>query len=632
MACLNLLVSASAEEWPYVEDIPKLETLPPDILDGRAPDIVRFLKVRGIGSFDLSPDGHDLIFSTSTTGEPQLWKVSAEGGWPTQMTFGSGFTFGRWTRDGKHILYASDTDGNEREGYTQITKDGTAERVILEISNAFRSFGDFSPDGERIAYASTERNGRDFDVLVTEIATGETEVAYKGHFGFYPGAWRPGHEQIIVRETRGEDGNNLYLLDLRYGQTQTLFKPETSSAYKSVNWTSDGGGFYLTTNQDREYLGLAYYDVKNAQLQFIETPDMDVDSVHLSHDDQYLAWVVNDGGYSKLFVKNLVTNVMLEAPDLPQGVYGLGFADQAPVLGIRVSGPQTPGDVFVWDLQSGRFTHAAQSTSAGIDFSAMKVPESVYFDARDGVRLHGLFYLPDDRVEKPPVMIFVHGGPTGQARPRFNAVAQYLLGRGIAVLDLNFRGSTGFGKTFARLDNKRLRTHSVRDVADAVNWLKQDGQVDGSRVGIMGGSYGGYLTNAAMGDYPDLFQVGVSFVGVSDWVRALETASPALKASDREEYGDIEDPDDRAFFASISPINNAHKIKAPIMVLHGANDPRDPVAESDHLVKAVRTAGGTAIYMRFPDEGHGIRKLRNRIHAYHRIASFLEERFEISDK
>jgi len=629
LAVSVLPVASGAEDWPYEQDIPKLEALPPDLLNGESPDIVRFLKVRGISGFELSPDGENLLFQTSVTGEPQLWSVSATGGWPIQLTFGSGITSFHWTPDGRHILYAGDTNGDEREGYTLLSADGRRERLLLGNSDAFRAFGDFAADGEAIVYASTERNGRDFDVWVTAVEDGKSRVAYEGHFGFFPGAVRPGHDHVILSETRGEDGNNLHLLDLKSGAVTELFKPEISSAYQSINWVSDGSGFYLSTNDGREFSGLAFYDMASRELKFIETPDVDIEHVQLSFDDRYLVWLTNDGGYSTLHARDLKTGQGLSIPDLPKGVFALDFASASPVLAIQVSGPQMPGDVFVWNLQSGGLVHAAKSTSAGIDMTSMAVPQSVYFDARDGERLHGLFYEPEGAVA-PPVMIFVHGGPTSQARPRFNAVAQYLLGRGVAVLDLNFRGSTGFGKRFARLDNKRLRTDSVRDVADAVAWLKQSGKVDGARVGLMGGSYGGYLTNAALGSYPDLFTLGVSFVGVSDWVRALETASPALKASDREEYGDIEDPDDRAFFASISPINNAHKIKAPIMVLHGANDPRDPVAESDHLVEAIRKSGGEAIYLRFPDEGHGIRKLANRVHAYHKIAAFLEEHFEIS--
>ena len=231
----------------------------------------------------------------------------------------------------------------------------------------------------------------------------------------------------------------------------------------------------------------------------------------------------------------------------------------------------------------------------------------------------------------PPVLLAVHGGPTAQARPDFDAVTQYLLTRGIAVFDLNYRGSTGFGKSYARLNDRRKRATEYLDMADAVRWLDEAGLVDASRAAVMGGSYGGYLTMAAVTRLPDVFDAGVAFVGVSNWVTALEGASPQLKASDRIEYGDVDDPDDRAFFESISPIAHVENVEDPVMVLHGANDPRDPVEESDQFVRGIREHGGTVEYLRFPDEGHGIRKLENRLIAYRRIADFLERHLGIAE-
>ncbi|MEM0930737.1 MAG: alpha/beta fold hydrolase, partial [Pseudomonadota bacterium] len=251
-------------------------------------------------------------------------------------------------------------------------------------------------------------------------------------------------------------------------------------------------------------------------------------------------------------------------------------------------------------------------------------PEDVRFAAQDGVMLQGLLYRPETGAGEIPVVINVHGGPTAQARPRFNPLAQYLMTRGIAVLDLNFRGSTGFGKTFTRLDDQMQRTNAVRDVADAVAWIDAQDGLDADRVAVMGGSYGGYLTNAAVGTYPDLFRAGISLVGVADWVRALEGASPLLKASDVIEYGDINDPDVVAFHRSISPINTVGNITAAMMFSHGANDPRDPVAESDSMVADLRARGVEVRYLRWPDEGHSVRKLNNRVHLYEEIARFLE--------
>jgi dipeptidyl aminopeptidase/acylaminoacyl peptidase len=326
--------------------------------------------------------------------------------------------------------------------------------------------------------------------------------------------------------------------------------------------------------------------------------------------------------------RDLETGGELAVPDQAPGIdFGLETARRAPVAAIAHSGPRLPGDVWTWDLAAGAARLSSLSDAAGLDLSRLVVPTHVDFPARDGETLRGLLYLPPASATggsgKPPVLLAVHGGPTGQARPDFDAVHQYLLARGIAVLDLNFRGSTGYGKRFARLDNGRLRPHAVLDMEDAVGWLAADGRVDASRAAVMGGSYGGYLTFAALADFPGLFDAGVSFVGVSNWVTALEGASPALKASDRLEYGDIDDPEDREFFRQLSPITRVDRVADPLMVVHGANDPRDPVSESDQFVRAVRERGGRVEYLRFPDEGHGNPKLDNRALAHRRNAAVL---------
>ena len=389
------------------------------------------------------------------------------------------------------------------------------------------------------------------------------------------------------------------------------------------------------TDQDRDRAGLAFYDVRSRKLTYRETPDeVEVESVELSHDGRWLAWTTNEGGYSRLFVRDLSSGELRPAPELPRGVYGIDWATGAPVAVISVRSPSLAGDLWTWDARTGALQRATQSAAAGLDLSRMIVPERVSFPARDGVTLHGLLYRPAGLAAgaRPPVLLGVHGGPTAQARPVFNAGHQYLLARGIAVLDLNYRGSTGYGKRYARLNDGRLRAGEYLDMEDAVVWLDKQGHADGARAAVMGGSYGGYLTMAALTRLPDRFRAGVAFVGVSNWVTALSGASPELKAGDRIEYGDIDSAEERTFFESISPITHVANVRAPAMVLHGANDPRDPVTESDQFVRAIRERGGEVEYLRFPDEGHGIRKLANRTTAYRRIAAFLERTLGVVPK
>ncbi len=616
---------------PRPEDIPKAEPVALGLAGDTRPDVLRYLYVRQAGAPDLSPDGDRLSFRADLTGQPQIWMVDVAGGWPHQITFGSeGITGHAWSPRGDWIFYAADRGGNEREGFYLITPQGTRERELLAPSGSYRAFGGFSPDGSKIAYSSTPEGSDSYDIHVVEVESGKDRLVLKGRLGLYVASWHPGGTSLLLAETRGEDAEDVHLLDLESGKLETLFKPEVAAYYGSFSWKPDGSGFYVVTDQDRDFKGLAFYDLERRELKWVATPEHDVEAADLDkHEGRYLVWATNEGGYSVLHARDLEDGREMTVPELPPGIYIPDFAKRAPILAINVIGPTVPGDIWTWDVRGKEARRATHSAMAGLNSESFVVPRHLDFPARDGVRLHGLLYMPKNAPAgaagaRPPVLLGVHGGPTSQARPDFDAVVQYLLTRGIAILDLNFRGSTGYGKTFTRLDNQRLRPNAVNDMADALDFLARDGRVDASRAAVMGGSYGGYMTFAALTAHPDRFLGGVSFVGVSNWVTALEGTSPGLKASDRIEYGNIDDPQDREFFRQLSPITHVARVKAPLMVIHGANDPRDPVTESDAFVEGIRQQGGTVEYLRFPDEGHGIRKLTNRVAAYRRVAAFLE--------
>ncbi len=630
--CLLLLSFSVKAQGPKAtpapEDIPQPVAGDIGLAGARCPDISRYMNVRSATDPTLAPDGARLAFRTGITGQPQVWVTEVRGGaWPQQITFGESATFADWSPSGDWIAYGTDRGGNEREGFYLLSPDGRRERQLLAPSESFRVWGGWSHDGRRVAYAATEPGSDDFDIYVIDLADGRPRRVYKGAGGIYVASWRPDGGALILTKTRGEDANDVLYLDLETGQAETLFQPEEAASYSSFAWTPDGGGFYMATNQDRDFAGLAFYDMLQRSLRWIETPDHDVEEVALSRDGRYLAWTENINGFSELRIRDLQTGRTAGVPGLPHGVINsLDWAARAPRLAIQLSSPQVPGDIWIFDAPRALLSRATHSSTAGLDPRTFIAPEAVSFPSHDGERVYGLLYMPPGASARklPPVVLSVHGGPTAQARPRFNAVHQYLLARGYAVFDLNFRGSTGFGKRFARLDNGRLRPNAVKDMGAAVDWLSRARPVDASRVAVMGGSYGGFMTLAALTTFPDKFRAGVNFVGVSNWITALEGASPQLKASDRIEYGNIDDPADREFFRELSPLTHVARIRSPLMVLHGANDPRDPVAEADQIVRAIREREGDVEYLRFPDEGHGIRKLSNRIIAYRRVARFLE--------
>ncbi len=688
LLCLFALAAGAAlaqkKETPAPEDVPTAVAGDLGLAGAACPDIARFLNARSASAPSLSPDGRQVAFRTSTTGTPQLWVTETRpGSAPRQITFGESVTFHEWSPAGDWIAYGVDRSGNEREGFYLVAPDGTREVQLLAPSEAFRAWGGFSRDGRLAAFAATEPGGNDFHVYTINLKAEELRPlrVYAGQGGTYVAAWRPDGAGLLLTKTRGEDANDVLYLDLAAGEARLLFQPKEAARYDSFAWTPDSRGFYMASDEARDFAGLAFYDMNARKLSWVETPARDVERVALSPDGRWLVWSENVEGFSELQARDLTAKrTTTLAPTVTRGdertpktqsvrgvVNSAEWAARANVLAFQLSAPGVPGDIWAFDasqasitrteaprgatpaaplrtdtgepvvpgrmlnagepLMFGGVVRVTESTLAGLDPDRFVAPDAVSFKGHDGETIHGLLYLPRGASEqtRAPVVLNVHGGPTSQARPSFGSVTQYLVARGYSVLDLNFRGSTGYGKRFARLDNGRLRPNAVKDMGAAVEWLAKSGRhVDASKVAVMGGSYGGYMTYAALALLPEKFAAGVSFVGVSNWVTALEGASPELKASDRTEYGNIDDPSDREFFKGLSPITHVAGVKAPLLVSHGANDPRDPVTESDQFVRAIRERGGQVEYLRWPDEGHSIRKLSNRVTAYRRVAGFLE--------
>lgn len=617
---------------------PELEHVSPEAerlsvgLAGEDPaNIGRYLLASGASAPSLSPDGTRLAWQSSVTGLPQVWLTELASGDTRQLTFGNGVTFFRWAPDGASLVYGADNDGNEQEAYYRLSADGETETLLLAASEGgFRNFGDISPDGSTIVFASTERNGLDFDIYTADLETGATTRVFEGTYGFTAHDLSPDGTKLVVSETVGEDSDNLYLLDLATGDMTTLSRPEPRANHTNggIAWVPDGSGFYLASNVNGEFASVLFYALGTDGFETVIDTPRDTDEVELcGAGATILAYTVNEDGFHRLAARDLATGEDLAPPALPEGVYTLSCAETG-TIAIGVNGWRTPGDVYLWDTGTGAVTQAIASQMAGLDPDRLVRPESVRMTAEDGVQLQGLLYLPDETSRTgdgpPPVIFFVHGGPTGQSAASFDPVVQYHVDRGLAVFEPNVRGSTGFGRTYVTLDDRRKRRDSVRDLIDMLDALEADGRVDTSRAAVVGGSYGGYMVNAVLALYPDAFDAGVSLYGIADWVTALQVASPALKAADRIEYGDISEPEWLEFYTENSPIRLAGRIRVPVLFSHGVMDPRIDIAETETMVRALRANGIDAPFIRIPDEGHGWRKLSNRLFYFRRQAAFLE--------
>ncbi len=584
-------------------------------------EFARYLKIRNAWGASWSPDTRRVSFLTEITGVPQVWEVSAEGpSWPEQLTFYEERVSGaEYSPTQSRLLFGMDAGGNER---TQLflLEDGEA-KDLTRAPEAIHYSGGFSPDGTRIAYTATRRNGTDFDVFVQEL-DGKPEMIWEVSGYHTVSDWSSDGSFLLVSRHRSNLDNDLYRLTLATGEATLLTPHEGEARFYGACVTPGGRSAYLATDRDGDFMRLARLDLSTLELTYLTPDEWDVESVDLSRDGRYLLASRNVEGYSDPMLFSGEGRRMPD-PDVPDGIVGgFEFSPDSRRLVFTLVGPTRNADVWVLDLPDGDARRITRSSTAGIPGSTFLRPGLVRYPTFDGREIPALFYEPAE--DDAPVVVNVHGGPESQSRPAFAPVTQYLLHRGYAVFFPNVRGSTGYGKAYTHLDDVGLRMDSVRDLAHAAFWLRERGH---KRVAVMGGSYGGFMVLAALTEYPELWSAGVDIVGIANLVTFLENTGSYRRALRESEYGSLER--DRGLLESISPIHKAENIEAPLMVIHGKNDPRVPVGEAEQIVERVRESGGIVEYLLYEDEGHGLAKLKNRLDAYPKIAAFLDEQLSI---
>ncbi len=584
-------------------------------------EFARYLKIRGAWGASWSPDGLRVSFLTEITGVPQVWEVSSEaGGWPEQLTFHEERVSGaEYSPTENKILFGMDAGGNERLQLFLLADGGVTD--LTRAPEAIHYSGGFSPDGSRVVYTATRRNGTDFDVFVQKVGAdgGEPEAVWEPGGYHTVAGWGWDGSSLIVSRHHSNVNNDLYQLDLRSSEARPLTPHEGDARFSAANVTPDGVSIYLATDLDGDFVRLARLDLSTLNLTYLTPDDRDVESVELSRDGRYLVASRNVEGYSDVLLFNGRGRRMPD-PVLPEGIAsGFAFSPDSKRLAFTLTAPKRNPDLWVVDLPDGQPRRLTRSSTAGIPLRRFRRPGLVRYPTFDGREVPALFYELENGSDDTPVVVNVHGGPESQSRPAFAPVTQYLLHRGYAVFFPNVRGSTGYGKTYTHLDDVRLRMDSVKDLAHAAYWLRERGH---DRVAVMGGSYGGFMVLAALTEYPELWSAGVDIVGIANLVTFLEYTGSYRRRLREPEYGSLEA--DREFLESISPIHKADKIAAPLMVIHGKNDPRVPVGEAEQIVESVRGNGGAVEYLLYEDEGHGLAKLKNRLDAYPKIAAFLD--------
>ncbi len=595
--------------------------------DSIADTVTAMARIGRVSSPSFSSDGTRIAFVSDLNGSPQVWIIDSHGGYPQLVTTGTEPVISvRWSPvDRTTLAFMVAPGGGENTQIYVVRPDGTGLKRLTAGGKDNNKLEGWSPDGRYIRFGSNARDPTAFDPYLLDPVSGQmerlresagntafTDVSVDGRFG------------LLSRQiSRGD--NNLYLFRMDTHR-EVLLTPHKGPGDFDGALHPDGRTIYLASNNGRDLKAFT-----RLQLSAEGTPgptqiiaardDAELDNFVLNEQGTLAALRWDAGGRSDVQILDLPSGKEIQHPSLPSEVVtGFTFSADGKRLAMTLTGARSPHDLWVLDVQSGTLQQLTFSPHAGVDLTQLVSPELVTFKAHDGLTLTGWLYRPKGSAGHQPYVIGFHGGPEAQERPSFRSDYQALLSQGIGVFAPNVRGSDGFGKRFVNLDNGPLRVNAIRDIKACYDFLVVNGIADARRIGIMGGSYGGYMTMAALTEYPDLFAAGVDLYGIVNFETFFSHSEPWMAKVSTVEYGDP--VRDAALLRSLSPINKLDRIKAPLMVQHGANDTNVPVIEAEQIVGSLRARNVPVEYLLFPDDGHAFRKTANRMRSTISLVGF----------
>jgi dipeptidyl aminopeptidase/acylaminoacyl peptidase len=597
--------------------------------------LARYQQSRGATFLDWLADGGILI--ETRFGETiQVHRVTQPLGMREQLTFYSDpIEWARAAKSGSGFVFLKDQGGDEN---AQVYYQSGSGAVRQLTSGAFiHGSPVWAHDGKRVAFYGNDRDSLSYDVYVADVTvSGAPQLLVGGRDDtWYPLDWSADDSKLLVWRYLSSSESYLYLADTTGGTLTALDEKDKTvkAGITAARFAPSGHGVYVVTDEDSEFMQLKFKDPVTHESRRI-TPEVswDVEDFDVSTDGRYIAYVLNEDGRSHLAVLDTQTHQSLEAVGLPEGRIGNPRFDRSGRrLAMTIDGAVAPRDVYVYDVEAATVTRWTHSEAGPIDASTAVAPELVRYPTWDRVNGHprmlsAWVYRPPHASGPTPVVIDIHGGPESQYRPEWDPFVQFLVNElGYAVVAPNVRGSSGYGKSFLALDNGVLREDAVRDIGSLLVWIGVQPTFDRERVAVMGGSYGGYLALASLITYGERLRGGIDLVGISNFVTFLRNTAAYRRDWRRSEYGDERDPSMRVFLDRISPLSNATRIKKPLLVVAGTNDPRVPLSESEQLVWRVRSAGGEVWYLVAKDEGHGFVKKGNRDAYLLTAASFLQK-------
>lgn len=588
-----------------------------------------FLNTVSFGGASFSPDLSKVLVSSDKTGIFNLYSIPIDGGEPTALTdstVDSFFSVGYFPND-ERLLYSADSGGNELRHIYVRELDGSTRDLTPGEKTRAQFFG-WMADDQSFLIGTNERDPRFIDIYEYQVDGYERELVFENE-GYYFSDLSPDRRWVLLSKTVTNADTDIYLHDRTSGETRLLTPEEGDISYRPMGFDVGGESILYTTNKDSEFNYLVKHHLETGETKVLVKDSWDVGGAGYSKTGKYLTTSINNDARTEVRLYNAESMEPVPLPDLPNAeINGLRMSNDETMMAFYASSSRTPSDLFVYRLGDPEPKQLTRSLAEDINAADLVDAKVVRFNSFDGLEVPGILYTPHQAAEagaKLPAMVWVHGGPGGQSRVGYSPLVQYLVNHGYVVFAINNRGSSGYGKTFFHLDDQNHGKGDLKDCIASKQMLIDTGYVDPERIGIMGGSYGGFMVLAALTFAPEEFDVGVNIFGVSNWLRTVQNIPPWWEAQRKALEKELGPFDNEEYLRSISPLFHAENIVRPLMVLQGANDPRVLQQESDDIVAAARANGVPVEYIVFEDEGHGFRKKKNQERGYSAILDFLNQ-------
>jgi dipeptidyl aminopeptidase/acylaminoacyl peptidase len=581
--------------------------------------IQRMARIMGCWSPSLSPDASNVAFVSDRMGVPQVWTVDVQAGRPQRVTDANDpAVCVSWSPTGELLAFMLAPGGGMNRQVYVARPDGTGMRRLTDGGSEHNRLGRWTRDGRAVAVTSNRDRASRLDAYLVDVASGEHHRIAEGRPVVELLDVSHDRRRAILRRVHYRGDEDLFLVELSTGEEMLLTPHDPPGNFPIARFTPDGRGIYLASNRDHEHAALARIQLSPSGTPgFLEVvaarEEAELEGFELAGDGSVIAAVWNAGGCSELSLVDVASGELLPGPPLVAEVAdAVDVSQDGNLVAVELCGATTPHDVWVWArAEAPPVAVTGPRDDHGLDLSRLVRPEPLRFAAHDGLALSGWLYRPPHVAAPGPVVLNFHGGPEAQERPCFRPLYQALVAAGISVFAPNVRGSSGFGKTFANLDNGALRFDAIRDVKACVDALIDAGVAEAGRIGIMGSSYGGYLTLAALTAFPGCFAAAANLYGMVNFETFFANTEPWMAEVSKRKYGDPGTQVD--LLRALSPIHRLDRVQVPMMVLHGANDTNVPVIEAEQVVRSLRHQRVPVNYLLFPDEGHGFSRVRNRI-------------------